>query len=189
MKKHLANIVTLIRIVLSPILYFCGDLSATFMIVYVICVLSDLLDGRIARKNGTEGLVGSTLDTLGDGLTYLGMMKVLITMGKIPMWFAGWFIDTLLLQIFAGIIARVRFGKFHFVHTSSSKILGGVMVLIPFAFLWSNGNVYLFCTAAVSTYSALEAIVIQIKAMDADADTSSVKKLKQPQRAQGRIAE
>jgi CDP-diacylglycerol--glycerol-3-phosphate 3-phosphatidyltransferase len=50
MKKHIANIVSLSRVAGAIILFFCKDISALFLSVYVFCGFTDLIDGPIARK-------------------------------------------------------------------------------------------------------------------------------------------
>ncbi len=52
MKKHLANIITGLRIVGSLVLLFFDVLSFPFYITYLLCGFSDMIDGTIARKNG-----------------------------------------------------------------------------------------------------------------------------------------
>ena len=61
MKKHIANIVTGARMVFSlPLLFI--PLSWAWFFVYLICGLTDMIDGTIARKTGSAdnpGMKGS----------------------------------------------------------------------------------------------------------------------------------
>ena len=50
MKKHIANIITGSRIVFSLSLLFIPLSSAWFYALYLLCGLSDMVDGTVARR-------------------------------------------------------------------------------------------------------------------------------------------
>ena len=75
------------------------------------------------------------------------------------------------------MIAVFRFGKLYFTHSASSKILGGAMYMIPFAFLIGIGPVYMALTCTVSTFSSIEAVFIQLRTDEPDADVWSWRSL------------
>ena len=54
------------RIFGSILLTFAPALSASFYAVYLICGLSDMLDGTVARKTNSSSPFGATLDTSAD---------------------------------------------------------------------------------------------------------------------------
>lgn len=66
MKKYIANIITVSRIVFSLPLLFIPISSAWFYILYLFCGLTDMIDGTIARKTGAVSKFGSRLDTVTD---------------------------------------------------------------------------------------------------------------------------
>ena len=78
MKKHLANIISLSRVAGAIALFFFNEISTAFLIIYVLCGITDLIDGPIARKTNSTSPLGATLDTVGDVATYLALTKVLI---------------------------------------------------------------------------------------------------------------
>ena len=55
MKKHIANSVTGTRVLGSILLAFVPVFSVPFYAVYLICGLSDMVDGTIARKTNSFG--------------------------------------------------------------------------------------------------------------------------------------
>lgn len=112
MKKHAANLISSVRVLLSPILFFFGELNALFFAVYMTCALSDLLDGPIARMTKNTGIAGSILDSVGDTLMYTGMMKVVLSNYGIPVWSIVWLAVALMLHIISALIAARRFGVF-----------------------------------------------------------------------------
>ncbi len=66
MKKHIANIITSSRIVLSLPLIFMPLTSPWFYALYLLCGLSDMIDGVVARKTNSASEFGARLDTLSD---------------------------------------------------------------------------------------------------------------------------
>jgi len=73
------NMITLVRIVLTPIfvrLYLEGEHTAA-MLLLVIAMLSDLLDGFIARNYNMITPLGKVLDPVADKLLQLAMLLCL----------------------------------------------------------------------------------------------------------------
>ena len=93
MKKHLANIVTSSRILGAIVLFLCKDIKTTFLIIYVLCGFTDLIDGPIARKTNSSSTLGATLDTVGDVGTYLALTKIHIKNKLVPTWILIWFLS------------------------------------------------------------------------------------------------
>ena len=62
----MANSLTILRIVFSPLLLFLPPLSLSFDTLYILLGLTDILDGFIARKTKTTSKLGSILDSIGD---------------------------------------------------------------------------------------------------------------------------
>ena len=59
MGKHIANILTGSRIFGSILLLFFPALSAGFLITYILCGFSEMIDGTIARKTNSTSKLGS----------------------------------------------------------------------------------------------------------------------------------
>ena len=75
MKKHLANLITSIRLVGAISLIFIETLSKTYFIVYIISGLSDALDGLVARSLKITSKLGSKLDSISD-LIFFGVTLI-----------------------------------------------------------------------------------------------------------------
>ena len=58
----MANIVTSCRILCSILMLFSPAFSVQFYILYLICGLTDMVDGTIARKTNTDSEFGAKLD-------------------------------------------------------------------------------------------------------------------------------
>ena len=62
----LANVITGCRILFSAIILWVPVFSPVFYGCYLAAGFTDMIDGTIARKLGTEGEFGSKLDTIAD---------------------------------------------------------------------------------------------------------------------------
>ena len=74
MKKHLANIITMTRIISCICMIFTETLSYPFYCFYIWCGFSDILDGFVARTLKITSSFGSKLDTISDLTLYTVMM-------------------------------------------------------------------------------------------------------------------
>lgn len=83
---NLANRISIVRIILVPffvaaILYSRLNLALT---IFVICILSDALDGYIARTKGQRTRLGSLLDPIADKLLLISGFISLSIVKDIP---------------------------------------------------------------------------------------------------------
>ncbi len=90
-KKHLPNILSLARILLTPLfLYFLfsgiphGKTLA--LIVFIIASVTDAFDGHIARKYGVVTKVGVFLDPLADKFLVLSAFVSFWIFGEVKLW-------------------------------------------------------------------------------------------------------
>ena len=75
--KAVPNIISFIRIIFSFLLIFVKPLSLAFYAIYIICGLSDMVDGFIARKMRTTSRLGEKLDSIAD-MIMVGVVLVVI---------------------------------------------------------------------------------------------------------------
>ena len=172
MKKHIANCITGIRILMAPVLLVFRKVNGAYLILLSICGFTDLIDGPVARKTGSVSTLGSVLDTVGDVLLYLSAIRILV----ITEHRSGpllWMIGMMGIHLLASIIGSIRFKTFFFVHNVSAKAWGMLMFLLPFAiwFGWQDAWMIVICAAA--TFSAIDALLIQIFSIEPMPDARS----------------
>lgn len=134
MKKNIANIITLSRIVGTLCLLPLEVFSLPFMIIYIWCGFSDILDGFLARKLHTSSSLGSKLDTVSDLTLYSVMMiKILPYLHKyLPpyMWLYIYLVLAIRGLIYIYIFIRDK--KLNSRHTILNKITSVLMFFLYF---------------------------------------------------------
>ena len=131
MKKHIANIITGSRIVLSLPLLFIPLTSAWFYALYLLCGLSDMVDGTVARRTRSASEFGARLDTVSDFVFMTVALIRFVPYLHIPVW----------LWIWIGVIAMIKLGnmvwgfirtkKLISPHTILNKVAGLFLFLLP----------------------------------------------------------
>lgn len=95
MQMNLPNKLTLFRVVLIP--FFVAILMTNFMgdksrwialVIFVVASLTDLLDGKIARKYNLVTTFGKFADPLADKLLVVSAMICLVELGDLDAWIA-----------------------------------------------------------------------------------------------------
>ena len=85
---NIPNCLTLIRIALLPVVVWRfrkGD-SMGALIVYLLAMLTDAVDGFIARRYNQVTALGKLLDPLADKLSLVTLIALCVADGQIPLW-------------------------------------------------------------------------------------------------------
>lgn len=86
--KLVPNYLTVFRLFVVPIIFslILLDYYLSAFIFFVIASLTDILDGRIARKYDLITDWGKLMDPLADKITQISTLSALIIKGIIPFW-------------------------------------------------------------------------------------------------------
>lgn len=167
--KYVPNILSGSRIIAASFLFTFNDFyKPVFLALYIFCAFTDFLDGKIARKYHCESKLGAALDSIGDGMTYLPLLKILIVQKLIPSWLVVWILVDLALAFVGAFIALGRFKKFFIPHTYVGKLLGGVVFVFPLMVQFVPINVWLIAIAVTATINVAEIIYIQAVSKEAE---------------------
>ena len=166
MKKQLANIISGARIAGAVVLFFFNEVNSTFLWIYALCGLSDLIDGPVARKLHAQSNVGALLDTIGDVATYVALAKILLAKRLVPAWLLWWYIPAAAGILSAGLIAVKRFKRYFVVHSLFGKAMGAAAFLMPFALRVGLLVPCFVVICVTATVSAFETAYITWKADD-----------------------
>ena len=82
------NLITTIRIILAPVfvIYLINDQFLAALIVFLLCAISDGLDGMVARLMSQRSKLGAYLDPLADKLLLVAAFVTLSVRGHLPAW-------------------------------------------------------------------------------------------------------
>lgn len=115
MLKYLPNIISLLRVVLSPVFFVLiiseqpSGIRAACL-VYGIAAVSDYFDGFLARKFNIITSLGKFLDPLADKFLTGASFIAFVVMGLVPLWMViiilARDIGTTLLRVYADSISK-----------------------------------------------------------------------------------
>lgn len=82
------NVITAIRIILAPIfiIFLINDQFLVGLVVFLLCAISDGLDGMLARLLKQKSRLGSYLDPLADKFLLVAAFVTLSVRGFLPPW-------------------------------------------------------------------------------------------------------
>ena len=155
MKKHIANIITASRILFSVLLLFLPVLGAGFYITYLLCGVTDMIDGSIARKTGTVSEFGARLDTVADFVFLSASLAKFLPMVPIPQWLWVWIAVIGVVKIGNLIWGYVRIKTLVSLHTVMNKITGLLLFLLPLTFPIIDLNCSSIAVCVVASLAAI----------------------------------
>lgn len=156
---NLPNKLTVTRLVLVPlffIVFLIGEYTSLkapamvlMLIIYAVAELSDLLDGKIARKRGLVTDLGKVMDPFADTLTHITYFVTFLSLSIMPLWtfilimwreFSILFIRMLLAKYAGKAMPANIFGK-------AKTVLYAATTLLSFVYL------------ALATFSSMDLAV------------------------------
>lgn len=152
----LANVITGCRILFSVIILLVPVFSSVFYGCYLAAGFTDMIDGTIARKLGTEGEFGAKLDTIADIVFVAAAAYKILPVMEIPESIWIWTGVIALIKIINIISGFVVAKQFVSVHTVANKITGLLMFLLPLtmAVVELRYSALVVCVAA--TFAAIQ---------------------------------
>ena len=156
LKKHIANIITCCRILGSVLLLFYPAFSVEFYVIYIICGLSDMIDGTIARKTNSTSTFGAKLDTIADFVfVFVCSIKILPTL-QIPLWLWVWIIIVALIKIFYIALVFIHKKKLLSIHSILNKITGFALFILPLSLSFVEIKYSSVVVCLIATFSAIQ---------------------------------
>jgi phosphatidylglycerophosphate synthase len=162
-KKSIPNIISVLRIVLSFVLFLTLNEELLFSCLVLLIGLSDVADGYIARKYHLVSKLGAKLDSLADLIFFAILLVILYLRYE---WILSdnylWFLIIVVLKISTAVISRIKSGEVQFIHTLANK-LTGLLVFLSLLILPFNVPEYLFTGVfIIATLAAAEELGIVI---------------------------
>ena len=155
----MANIITGIRVVCALALIPCPAFTARFYALYLVGGISDVLDGRIARRLGKETRLGAQLDTIADAVFTAVVLIKIVRAVHIPTWLLVWIVGIAVIKCVNVISGFLICGRFVSEHTVMNKICGGLLFAIPLCIKWLPWQAVTVLTVlgcAAATFAAVQ---------------------------------
>lgn len=131
MRKQIANIITISRIVFSICMLPCAVISIEFNILYLLCGITDMVDGTIARKTKSISEFGARMDTAADFIfTVVSSAKILLFI-HLPGWLWIWIFIIATMKSYNILWGFIRGKRLICIHTILNKITGLLLFLFP----------------------------------------------------------
>ncbi|WP_373030371.1 CDP-alcohol phosphatidyltransferase family protein [Sulfurovum sp.] len=163
MLLNIPNLLSLFRIIAAPFLLLTGwfNMPTVFFILFGLMLLSDALDGIIARMLDQTSELGARLDSYGDILTYLTTpLAVWWLWPNIIKDELYYIIAAIVIYIFPAFFSLLKFGNLASYHTWITKISAVLMSAGAVMLLGFESNLLFHIAVYFLVIEMLENIVI-----------------------------
>ena len=134
MRKQIANIITISRILSCIYLLFWPAFSVCFYSMYIFCGITDMADGMIARKTKSVSELGAKLDTVADTVFAAVCFAKILPFMQFSTWLWAWISMIALIKIGNIIRGWIVNKKLVSIHSILNKVTGFVLFLYPLSF-------------------------------------------------------
>ncbi len=155
MKKQIANIITACRILCSMFLLFLPVQSSPFFILYLLCGVSDMADGAVARKTNSVSEAGARLDTVADLIFAAVSFAKWLPVLPIPVRVWVWFAVIAVIRIRNMLSDFIDRKPFTTPHTALNKLTGLLLFLLPLTLPLIDFRYSSVIVCSIATVSAI----------------------------------
>lgn len=178
LRRSLPDAITLARLPISAAIVLAPRRPRVVRALFVAGVLTDVVDGPLARRLGTVSRRGARLDTAADAsFTVASAMAAVATVPQ-PMRrrVTDATVAVVAIRTVTLLVTRRRFGTWSVMHTVLNKASGAALACVVTAALTRRRMPIgaLAVSAALATIAALEELVIVATAASYDPDRSSL---------------
>ena len=151
--KHLPNILSLLRMVGAVALLLSDVSDLLFGVLYIVCGISDIADGWLARKLKCATRTGALLDSLADICFVACLCPLLLPILELPQWLWLWAGVIVAIKVVNQLSALVMHGRCCFPHTLANKWAGFLLFIALPTIIWSI--IPISIAAFVATFAAI----------------------------------
>lgn len=152
----IANFVTRLRIVFSLIMLYFPVFSPGFYACYMLAGITDMVDGSVARRFGTESEFGEKLDTVADiifvAASLYKLLPAIALATGIWIW-TGIIAVVKVINIISGVVVQKRFVA---VHSLANKITGIALFLLPLTLPFVDIKYTAVLVCMLATFAAVQ---------------------------------
>ncbi len=135
--KYLPNFLSSLRMVGAVALLLSNVSSILFGVLYIVCGISDIADGWLARKMKCVTRTGALLDSLADICFVACLCPLLLPILELPQWLWLWAGVIVAIKVVNQLSALVIYGRCCFPHTTANKWAGFLLFIAVPMTVWS----------------------------------------------------
>jgi CDP-diacylglycerol--glycerol-3-phosphate 3-phosphatidyltransferase len=140
-------------------------------LIYITCGASDFADGYIARATKNTSKFGAAFDSIADLIFITVILYILIPIISLPTSVSIWIVGIAAIRIVSLLVGYVKYKAFASLHTYGNKATGLILFIYPFIYkVFGITQIILI----VASLSALEELIINIKAKELNANIKSI---------------
>lgn len=149
----IANCITVSRILFALALFAASPNSFPFAVFYLLCGVTDVLDGLIARKLHMESEKGAILDSVADLFFAVAYAVRILPLLNLPLWILIWTASIAAAKITGIFIASTKAHSLSIAHSFGNKLTGLLLFLLPLSVCVADVKIgaTLVCIAATVT--------------------------------------
>jgi len=151
LRAAIPSLLTAVRLLVLPlvIVFTLRDATAAALSLYAVILLSDLADGRVARRFDTATRYGAYFDVLADMVVLLSLLGLFSVCGLLPIWLPAAPAIVAAAFLLSSRCSTPRYDPI-------GKHYGTVLYLLVGALLWGVGpSIRLGICAAIVAMSVL----------------------------------
>lgn len=175
---HVPNALSVARVPLSLSILFVRPFSAWFFVLYVLCGITDALDGFIARRCHAESQLGAVLDSIADFVFFLSALYVFLTAIAIPPLIVIWAFSLVIVRGAGLIAAFSKFQSWAALHTYAYKMVGFAFFCFPAFYALMGAGMAGVILCSIATFATAEEIYINTHTSVLDLDVKGLSELR-----------
>ena len=175
--KHIPNILSALRIALSPVLVAMADQPVWLAAFMLLAGITDAIDGLIARRFDCHTALGARLDSVADWMFFISVGWIFCTRYESVL--RACLFELLLViavRLIALVVGWVRFGRVVSVHTIGNK-LSAMLAFVVLVRIVLYGPVpvgIMRSVLIVAIAAALEELIILLRSRTPDPNRRSL---------------
>ncbi|MFQ6006213.1 MAG: CDP-alcohol phosphatidyltransferase family protein [Woeseia sp.] len=162
--RHIPNVISVARIIATPILiYFAlGGRENAYTWLLLAALLSDIVDGLIARRFSFTSELGSRLDTMADTLLWVAAVAGIWKFHpELVMDYGILVVLVLFMWVVHHIAELLRYGKLASFHTYSMRASAYALgIFLISMFVWGIRPWLLYVASALSVLASVEQLIL-----------------------------
>lgn len=156
------NMLSFIRLVLSFSFLMIRPFSINFYLIFIVCVVTDILDGYIARRTNSMTAFGERLDSLADLLLVMILIYKLFPLIEIPIGLVYWILVIIAIRIVSIVVVYYKFKTFGILHTYLNKFTGFLLLVGIFLLPFIDTVILGIILCMAGTIAAIEELIIHL---------------------------